>query len=234
MGLRQSDETDDFVIDEELDGAFDLTNFKELVFSNPIPIALILCGLIFAVFGALIYKNTYLANSDSLEVLSAESRDESGTHSTVIVEVVGEVNNPGVYEIEEGSRVENVMKIAGGVTDSADISWMNKFLNRAAIVADGQKIYIPSIEENSQSAVLSATDAGGDQTVSSSNATGLQEKININTSTIEALDALWGIGRITAQNIIDQRPYSKVEELKEKKILKSNVFERNKDILSVY
>lgn len=58
--------------------------------------------------------------------------------------------------------------------------------------------------------------------------------VNVNTATQKELEALWGIGPVTAQNIIEQRPYSTVEELLNKKILKTNVYETNKDKLSVY
>jgi len=60
------------------------------------------------------------------------------------------------------------------------------------------------------------------------------ENININTASQNQLESLWGIGPVTAQNIIEQRPYSTVEELLNKKILKTNVYETNKDKLSVY
>ncbi len=58
--------------------------------------------------------------------------------------------------------------------------------------------------------------------------------ININGASQKELESLWGIDPVTAQNIIEQRPYSSVEELLNKKILKTNVYETNKDKLTVY
>ena len=58
--------------------------------------------------------------------------------------------------------------------------------------------------------------------------------VNINSASQSELEGLWGIGPVYAQNIIEHRPYSKVEELIEKKILKTNVYDRNKETLTVY
>ena len=59
-------------------------------------------------------------------------------------------------------------------------------------------------------------------------------KINVNIASATELDRLWGVGPATAEKIINGRPYSSVEELKTKKVLKSNVYERIKDEVSVY
>src|SRR3989344_1087747 len=62
----------------------------------------------------------------------------------------------------------------------------------------------------------------------------LDNLININTASQSELESLWGIGPVYAQNIIEQRPYSSVEELLTKKIIKQNVYDRVKDQISVY
>ena len=58
--------------------------------------------------------------------------------------------------------------------------------------------------------------------------------IDINTASQEELESLWGIGPVYAQNIIEQRPYSNVEELLTKKVIRSDIYEKNKDKLTVY
>jgi competence protein ComEA len=80
---------------------------------------------------------------------------------------------------------------------------------------------------------LSASNSGVDQSVSSTFKAENGELININTASASELESLWGIGPVYAQNIIEHRPYSKVEELLEKKVLKENVYERNKSLLTV-
>jgi len=84
-------------------------------------------------------------------------------------------------------------------------------------LTDGAKIFIPAVGENSQ------TD---NQAV--------EGKININTASEAALDMLWGIGPATAQKVISGRPYQKTEDLLNKKIVKTNVWEEIKDKISVY
>ncbi|EKD47123.1 MAG: helix-hairpin-helix DNA-binding motif-containing protein, partial [uncultured bacterium] len=58
--------------------------------------------------------------------------------------------------------------------------------------------------------------------------------ININAASQSELETLWGIGPVTAQNIIEQRPYSSVEELLSKKIIKQNVYDKIKDQIAVW
>ena len=50
---------------------------------------------------------------------------------------------PGVYRLSQDDRIDDALIVAGGVSASADREWMEKFLNRAAKLSDGQKIYIP-------------------------------------------------------------------------------------------
>ena len=61
-----------------------------------------------------------------------------------------------------------------------------------------------------------------------------EKLININTASQKELESLWGIGPVYAQNIIEHRPYSSLEELLTKKIIKKNVHERNKEYLTIY
>lgn len=166
----------------------------------PLIIAVIFIGL-----GALLLKNKWFS-SQKVEILETQEASQE-----LIVEIGGSVNKPGVYTLPGGSRVEDAINAAEGLTDDANTDWTEKYLNRAAKATDGQKIYIPSNSESSETSL-----------------------VNINTSTQKELESLSGIGPVTAQNIIEGRPYSSVEELLGKKVLKQNVYDRNKDTLSVY
>ena len=105
-------------------------------------------------------------------------------------------------------------------------------MNRAAKVKDGEKIFIPSVD--SQSGVLSASQNGVDQSGSSTFGANSGDLININNASAKELESMWGIGPVYAQNIIDQRPYSNVDELLTKGVIKQNVYDRNFDIMTVY
>ncbi len=204
-------------------------DFEEILQKFRIPIVLVLLGFILIGLG-IVYVNRK-PSSSGVEII--ENNSEVGTGSRMLViEVVGAVENPGVYDVEPGKRVGDVLAIAGGLMEDADTVWIEKVLNRAAKLTDGQKIYIPTVDE--QSEVLSAKENGLDQSGSSTFDTDENKMVNINTSSAYELEALWGIGPVTAQNIIEQRMYSNIEELLQKGILKSNVYERNKELLTVY
>ena len=105
-------------------------------------------------------------------------------------------------------------------------------LNRAAKLTDGQKVYIPS--ENEQSKVLSAKNGAGDQTISSTFSSDSNALININSASLEELDPYPELVQVYGQNIIEHRPYSNVEELLSKGVLKTSVYQKIKDLVSVY
>ena len=118
-----------------------------------------------------------------------QSDGESANDSaTILVHVDGAVRSPGVYELEEGMRVQDAVLAAGGLAESADTSGMNL----AARVGDGEKVHVPLAGED---AVM-----GGGATSSSS-----PSLVNINTATAEELDELPGVGESTARAIIEDR-----------------------------
>ena len=202
-------------------------NWNELFFKYRFQILFFLVGAILIGLGFLLAKDSRIT-SPKIEVLESTT-ERPGESLEVVVEVVGAVEKPGVYKLTKGVRIEDALISAGGISADADRLWMERSLNRAAKLIDGQKIYIPRKDE--QISGVSTSNLGGYQTISSSQGSGL---VNVNAASQKELESLWGIGPVTAQNIIEQRPYSSVEELLTKKILKSNVYERNKDKLSVY
>ncbi len=183
--------------------------------------------------GTGIFSSIHNQNSaeDEIQIID-ESVEAEETTGKIVVEVSGAVNKPGVYELPLESRIEEALEAAGGINNDADIEWIAKTINRAAKLTDGQKVYIKKFNEQSQEA--SANNTGGDQTTSTTILGQTEEKVNINEASQSKLEDLWGIGPVTAKSIIEHRPYSSVEELLQKKILKTNVYERNKDLFSVY
>lgn len=129
--------------------------------------------------------------------------------AAAVVHVDGAVNSPGVYEIGAGTpRVNDAVVAAGGLAENADTS----SLNLAAVITDGSKVHVPSVDEASAAAAASAGDASSDEAPSASS--GL---VNINTATAEELDTLPGVGPSTAATIIEDReqngPFSSIEDL---------------------
>jgi competence protein ComEA len=115
---------------------------------------------------------------------------------------VGAVRDPGLYTLAEGSRIDDAVRRAGGPRPKAAL----ELVNLAAPVADGQQVVVPT-----QSGPAAAPAAAG------SVPGGAAGPVHLNTATLEELDALPGVGPVTAQKILDYRAakgaFSSVDEL---------------------
>src|SRR3989344_963036 len=109
----------------------------DLVYKFRLQILLVLVGLLLIGVG-LYFAKVFDFESHEVEVLG-ETASESGL---IVVEISGAVNKPGVYEFSEGGRVNDLLNKAEGVQDDADLLWVEKVINKAAVLKDGQKIYI--------------------------------------------------------------------------------------------
>lgn len=201
---------------------------KDFFSRNRIFLVAFIGGFVLIGLGILLTRNV---GSTKVEVLEATTEGFSAG-SEIVVEIAGEVEKPGVYKLAKDARIEDLLVISGGVSSTADREWIEKFLNRAAKLIDGQKLYIPTIGE--QSKVSSANNTVGNQTVSpnfSGQGSGL---INVNAATLKELDSLPGIGPVYGQNIIEHRPYSNIEELLSKGVLKKSVYEKIKNLIIAY
>ncbi|MGI6177029.1 MAG: helix-hairpin-helix domain-containing protein [Eubacterium sp.] len=142
----------------------------------------------------------------------------------IIADISGAVLSPGVYELQAGSRLEDLIDCAGGLSEDADID----SINRASVVSDGEKIYVPRKSENRP--VYSSSE----NTVEASSA---GRKVNINTAGADELETVPGIGPVTAQKILDYRelngPFASIEELMNVKGIGEAKFEKMKDSVVV-
>jgi len=201
-------------------------NFEDFIFRNKIAAAILLVGVV--LLGAGIIVSRQFVSSDKVEVLQGTTEAQESP-SEIVVEVAGHVVNPGVYKFSQGVRIDDALIAAGGLSATADRTWVDKNLNRAAKLTDGAKIYIPSVSQQSTS--LSASEVGGVQTASSPRGSGL---VNINSASQSELEELPGIGPVYAQSIIEHRPYSTIEELLSSGALRKSTYEKLKDSVSVF
>ena len=197
---------------------------------NRVLILLGVVGLILIAAGIFFFKSGLDFGGTKVEVLSGS--DKIDNLENITVEISGEVTKPGVYKLPEESRIDDLLVLAGGFSAKADRVWTDKYLNRAAKITDGQKVYIPSTDKQSNN--LSAKEGGGDRTVSAPFSSDSLRPVNINTASLQELDTLPGIGQVYGQNIIEHRPYSNVTELSSKGVLKTSVYNKIKDMISVY
>ena len=130
----------------------------------------------------------------------------------IAVHVVGAVQQPGVYHLAAGSRGDDAVRLAGGATSQADL----KRVNLAAVLVDGQQLWIPRIGERIVPNTLPNTlpNAVPSNAVPS---TGVPALVDINQATVADLDRLPGIGPSTARAIVDHRtrngPFASVDDL---------------------
>lgn len=140
------------------------------------------------------------------------------------VHVCGEVMNPGVYEMEAGSRVFQALEKAGGFTQEAS----DEYLNMAEIIQDGMKLQVPSKQEVEAGTVPKPSIAGG---------AGQPAKVNINIAGKEQLMTLRGVGESRAEDIIRYREehgsFGSIEEIMEVSGIKDAAFQKIKEDITV-
>jgi competence protein ComEA len=152
--------------------------------------------------------------------------------AAVLIDIAGAVQNPGVYELPVGSRVKDVLDKAGGLSSEVNSSWVSESLNQADLVQDGQKIYIPFKQDENM--VLAAESGVAENSVpTKSPAPMTKGKVNLNQASLEELMTLPGIGESYGRNIINARPFKKVEELLEVDGIGPKRFEKIRDLVRV-
>lgn len=162
------------------------------------------------------------------EVIIQKAADASvqtaSNEAKIFIDVAGAVELPGVYELPAESRLQDALLAAGGLRANASREAVAKQLNLAAKVRDGEKLYIPFEGEESVSG-LPQSDVAGIATSA--------RAISLNTATVSELDTLPGVGPVTAEKIVSNRPYSSLDEVVSKKAIGQSAFDKIKDKVSL-
>ena len=152
----------------------------------------------------------------------------TATLASIVVDVRGAVAKPGVYTLDAGSRVQDVLTQAGGVLANAE----PRTLNFARRLNDGEQLYVPMVGEAS----ATPPPAVGRSALAATTKTPFG-KININTATLEELDLLPGIGPSIGQRIVDYRTqngaFGKAEDLKNVRGIGDALFDQIKELVTV-
>lgn len=176
------------------------------------------------------------------EVNEEDKKENISSETGIFVHIDGYVNNPGVYQIKENERINLLIEKAGGLKNGYSI----KNINLAAKLSDGDKVYIPSIEEEkslgNQNNNNNNANIGGKHTNNGNNLNNnvsitKNNKININTANVSELKQITGIGESTANKIIDYRQnvgkFKKIEDIKEVKGIGESKFESLKNKITI-
>ena len=116
------------------------------------------------------------------------------------VDIKGEVLRPGVYEFSCESRMQEVIKKAGGFTEEAD----ETKINLAQKITDQMQIIVPNVHSKQEDGLTEGNSEKGSST-NTSVSNSKQGTININTATLEELQTIKGIGKKKAEAILQYR-----------------------------
>jgi competence protein ComEA len=154
-----------------------------------------------------------------------------GVSGRVVVEIVGAITHPGVYELPSSSRVGDLVDAAGGYSPRVDTERAARALNLASVLSDGDQVRVPSRDDTEPDVGGGGGGSGAEPGPPS--AGGL---VDLNHATSAELDALPGIGPVTAAKIITAReetPFATIDDLRSRKIVGEKTFEQLKPLVTV-
>lgn len=166
-------------------------------------------------------RGSAIATEESMVEIENDKIDDPAFSKIIFVDVIGCVVNPGVYQLEEGSRVFQALELAGGLTEEAEV----KSINRAAVLSDEQVITVLSVDEYEEM---------------QNNSEGLgfvDGKVELNSADAKALESLSGIGPSMAEKILQYRQehgrFDKIEDLMKVPGIGEKTFQQIKDKICV-
>lgn len=193
-------------------------------------------GMIYFIYN----KNQIRSDIDLESEILISNTSENKTNveiqeDLVIIHIIGSVKNPGIVKLKYGSRIEDAIEAAGGLTENADIT----NVNLAYVLDDGVKIRIPSItdEKNGDEQILE--EKSGENIIEETNMTlgASTKEVNINKATETELQSLPGIGASLASRIIEYRnqngKFSKIEDIKNVNGIGDSKYDNIKDFITV-
>lgn len=213
----------------------------------------IIIGILIIIISLLITIATYYFNQS--EVVVAETtpsleKQEEKQEIKIKVEIKGAINNPGVYELEDNSRVVDLINVAGGLTENADTSLINlskkltdemvviiytreeiENYNNSKIKTEYVYIEVPSCPDKVNEACIEEYQ----EEINNNEET--NKLININTASINELTTLSGIGESKAKLIIEYREqngnFKEINEITNVKGIGESLLEKIKDSITI-
>lgn len=160
---------------------------------------------------------------------SGGSGDLVAAAGGLVIDVTGAVAKPGLYRLGAGARVGDAIDAAGGFSPRVDVERVGRELNLAATLVDGAQVHVPSRDDPAAGGGAGASPGAGPGGAKGA-------LVNLNTATEAELDALSGIGPVTAGKIIESRataPFRTVDELRERGLVGEKTFEKIRGQLTV-
>ncbi|MFL8951614.1 helix-hairpin-helix domain-containing protein [Helcococcus kunzii] len=217
-----------------------IVNNLDKIIISVVLILFIIIGIIFNHNNDKEKNEQFLINesTDEDKIESSENNQEKHSDDTsklkenteIVVHITGCVINQGVYNLKANSRVNDLVKLAGGLCKDADL----ERVNLSSKLTDEMKIHIYKIGENDKSDILDnqIVEPKSQQTDYNSKT----KKVNINTATIDELTTLTGIGETKAKEIIEYRKnnkFTKLEDLMNISGIGNKTFEKIKEMITI-
>lgn len=185
-----------------------------------LPRVLLIAGFgITAAGGVLLYTSRVTGSGvqentqDGIETIQCQDQTQHATQSGVLVYVSGAVKKPGVYTLSpDSNRVFQAIERAGGFSALVDTVYVAKTLNMVGKLKDGERMYVPLAGENETKTQSQHTQDSNSTQMGSANTT--QLLVNPNTATQKALEELNGIGERRAEQLMQGRPYSDINDFR--------------------
>lgn len=188
--------------------------------AGPVAVGLVVAVALTA--GGLLLALTTASPHLELDPQAGESGDGTPLDSPpLVIDVAGAVRAPGLYHLPAGSRVGDAITAAGGFGPGVDAAAANA-INLAAPLSDGQQIVVPG--RGSSSASSPATSIGSGTRL-----------VDINRASEAELEALPGIGPVTANKIIaarTERPFTSLQELLDRKVMGKATLEKIRALIT--
>ena len=199
-------------------------------------IVIIIAILVIILIGRKIYDSNHFEEANSEEILVKDKKEsikkDEEEEDIMAVHVTGEVKKPGVVKVKEGSRIEDIIEAAGGLTENADTT----NINLAYMVEDGMKIRIPSSNEEDIEENYISVDSGK-RVIMSDESNNPSLIVNINTANETELEQLPGIGPSISSKIVDYRnqngKFKNIEDIKNVTGIGDSKYEKIKDFIKV-
>lgn len=228
--------------------------FKSLIKNYYKYIILFLVAIMIFIILFIVFRNNK-KNNDKLPELNLYDQNiaEEKENSTITVDIKGFVNNPGVYTLNEGSRVIDLINISGGLTDEADTSFINlskELINEMVVIIysrdeidsmnNGEKTIVKYVDKE-----CICPNIKNDACVDSNKVTNIESNdkddtsniISINTADINDLQSLPGIGTSKAEAIIKYREtnglFNSIEDIMNVSGIGKSIFEKIKNYITI-